>query len=70
MLSQPSSCRPGSPVTQPAPRDPPTHHVPGIGHEEVLCDVGGQEVEEDPLVVQLYSLHVIPLLFSLGVTGS
>lgn len=43
----------------------PAHHVPGVGHEEVLSDVGRQEVEEDPLVVQLHPLHVVPLLLRL-----
>ena len=42
------------------------HHVAGVGHEEVLGDVGRQEVEEDPLVVQLHPLHVVPLLLRLG----
>lgn len=42
-----------------------THHVPGIWHEEVLSDVSWQQVEQDPLVIQLHLLHVIPLLLSL-----
>lgn len=42
------------------------HHVAGVGHEEVLSHVGRQEVEENPLVVQLHPLHVISLLLCLG----
>ena len=41
------------------------HHVPGVGHEEVLGHVGRQQVEQDPLVVQFHLLHVSPLLLSL-----
>lgn len=49
------------------PPDP--HHVPGVGHEEVLSHMSRQQVEEDPLVVQLHLLHVIPLFFSLRRSG-
>lgn len=42
------------------------HHVPRVGHEEVLGDVGWQEVEEDAPVVQLHLLHVLSLLLCLG----
>lgn len=35
----------------------------------MLRHVGRQEVEKDPLVVQLHPLHVIALLLGLEVTG-
>lgn len=41
------------------------HHVPGVRHEEVLSHMSRQQVEENPLVVQLHLLHVIPLLLRL-----
>lgn len=42
------------------------HHVPGVGHEEVLGHVCWQKVEENPPVIQLDFLHPIPLLFRLA----
>lgn len=41
------------------------HHVPGVGHQEVLSHVSRKQVEQDSLVVQLHLLHVTSLLFCL-----
>lgn len=41
------------------------HHVPWVGHEEVLSHVRRQKIEENPPVVQLDFLHAVPLLFRL-----
>lgn len=41
------------------------HHVPGVGHQEVLSHVSRKQVEQDSLVVQLHLLHVVSLLFCL-----
>lgn len=45
-----------------------SHHVPGVRHEEVLSHMSRQQVEQDPLVVQLHLLHVVSLLLRLDGT--
>lgn len=47
-----------------------THHVPGVGHEEVLCHMSWQQIEENSLIVQLHLLHVASLFLCLDtITG-
>jgi len=40
-------------------------HVSWVGQQEVLSYMCRQQVEQNPLIVQLHSLHVISLLRSL-----
>lgn len=46
------------------------HHVPGVWHEEVLSHMSWQQVEQDPLIVQLHLLHVVSLLLRLYTISS
>lgn len=43
-----------------------SHHVSGVGQQEVLCHMNRQQVEENPLVVQFDFLHAVSLLLGLN----
>lgn len=43
-----------------------SHHVSGVGQQEVLCHMNWQKVEENPLVVQFDFLHAVSLLLGLN----